>query len=74
MLFPLKMASSGNSAKELSRVSSLNTLGRISIQLKKNHQLQEDLRMFTKFSYSEPEYFTPCVTQIKNERNDLIMK
>ena len=48
---------------------------RISVQLKKQiHKLEEDLRMFTKFSYSDPEYFTPYVNQIKNELNDLIMK
>ena len=48
---------------------------RISTQLKKEIQrLEENLRMFVKFSYSDPEYFTPYVKQIKEELNDLIIK
>ena len=30
--------------------------------------------MFVKFSYSDPEYYTPYVKQIKEELNDLMIK
>ena len=48
---------------------------RISCKLKRKiKEIEENLRYFTKFATSDPEYFQPYANQLKDELNDLIIQ